>query len=50
MNEGTLERMKKMNLYGMHRAFKTSIESGKTESYTSDEMIANLVTACSVQV
>jgi DNA replication protein DnaC len=45
MNEGTLERMKKMNLYGMHRAFKTSIESGKTESYTSDEMIANLVTA-----
>ncbi|MFI5142287.1 MAG: IS21-like element helper ATPase IstB, partial [Bacteroidia bacterium] len=28
---------------GMHRAFKTSIESGKTENYTSDEMIANLV-------
>ncbi|HXD94183.1 MAG TPA: IS21-like element helper ATPase IstB [Bacteroidia bacterium] len=43
MNETTLEKMHKMNLMGMHRAFKTSIESGKTEDYTSDEMIANLI-------
>ena len=43
MNEATLEKMRKMNLLGMHRAFKTSIESGKTDNYTSDEMIANLV-------
>jgi DNA replication protein DnaC len=43
MNETTLEKMQKMNLLGMHRAFKTSIESGKTENYTSDEMIANLI-------
>jgi DNA replication protein DnaC len=43
MNEATLEKMKRMNLFGMHRAFKTSIESGKTENYTQDEMIANLV-------
>jgi len=43
MNDKTLEKMKKMNLNGMHRAFKTSIESGKTEDYTSDEMVAYLV-------
>lgn len=43
MNESTLEKMRKMNLFGMHRAFKTSIESGKTENYTQDEMIANLI-------
>lgn len=45
MNEATLEKMKKMNLFGMHRAFKTSLESGKTENYTSDEMISNLIIA-----
>jgi DNA replication protein DnaC len=43
MNESTLEKMKQMKLFGMHRAFKTSIESGKTENYTPDQMIANLI-------
>lgn len=43
MNESTLEKMRKMNLFGMHRAFKTSIESGKTENYTTDEMICSLI-------
>lgn len=43
MNEATLEKMRKMNLFGMHRAFKTSIESGKTENYTSDEMVCHLI-------
>lgn len=43
MNEATLEKMRKMNLFGMHRAFKTSIESGKTENYTTDEMISSLI-------
>ena len=43
MNESTLEKMKDMKLLGMHRAFKTSIESGKTENYTPDQMIANLI-------
>ena len=43
MNESTLEKMRKMKLFGMYRAFKTSIESGKTQNYTSDEMIANLI-------
>lgn len=43
MNEATLEKMRKMNLFGMFRAFKTSIESGKTENYTPDEMISSLI-------
>src|SRR4051812_16483590 len=43
MNNETLEKMRKLKLFGMHRTFKTSIESGKTESCTMDEMISNLV-------
>ncbi len=43
MNDKTLENMKKMKLNGMHRAFKTSIDSGKMEDYTTDEMVATLV-------
>ena len=45
MNESTLEKMRKMNLLGMHSAFKTSLESGKTENYTSDEMVSSLIDA-----
>ena len=45
MNEATLEKMRKMSLFGMHRVFKTSLESGKTENYTSDEMVSTLVGA-----
>ena len=43
MNEATLDKMRKMKLFGMYRAFKTSIESGKTENYTKDEMISSLI-------
>lgn len=43
MNTATLEKMRKMRLFGMYRAFKTSIESGKTDNFTSDEMISNLI-------
>jgi DNA replication protein DnaC len=43
MNTDTIEKMRKMKLFGMLRAFKTSIESGKTENYTSDEMIETLI-------
>lgn len=43
MNEATLEKMRKMNFLGMFRAFKTSLESGKTENYTQDEMVAHLI-------
>ena len=43
MNATTLEKMRKMKFFGMVRAFKTSLESGKNEDYTPDEMIANLI-------
>ena len=43
MNAPTLEKMRKMKLYGMLRAFKTSMESKNTECYTPDEMIAYLI-------
>jgi len=45
MNATTLEKMRKMKFFGMFRAFKTSLESGKQEDYTADEMIANLIEA-----
>lgn len=45
MNETTLEKMKRMKLYGMHRALKTSLESGKKEEYTADEMVAHIIEA-----
>lgn len=31
MNEATVTKMKLMKLNGMHNAFKTAIESGKTD-------------------
>jgi DNA replication protein DnaC len=43
MNEVTLEKMKQMKFYGMHNAFKTALETGRTDSYTVDECIAFLI-------
>lgn len=45
MNTTTLDKMRKMKFYGMFRAFKISMESGKQETYTPDEIIAHLVEA-----
>src|SRR6266487_1816272 len=45
MNVTTLEKMRKMKFFGMHRAFKISLETGRQESYTPDEIIAHLVDA-----
>jgi len=45
MNATTLEKMRKMKFFGMFRSFKTSLESGKQEDYTADEMIATLIEA-----
>ena len=42
MNTQTLEQMKQLRLYGMHRAFDTSL-SPDTISYTNDELIAYLM-------
>ena len=45
MNATTLEKMRKMKFFGMFRSFKTSLESGRKEDYTADEMIATLIEA-----
>lgn len=43
MNTDTLEQMKQMRLFGMPRAFKTSMETASTEKFTVDELIALLI-------
>lgn len=42
MNTQTLEQMKQLRLYGMHRAFTTTMEAGSI-AYTNDELIAYLM-------
>lgn len=42
MNQA-LERMRHMKLFGMARAFELTMESGKNEKFTPDEMIDHLV-------
>lgn len=43
MNEATLDKMKRMHLFGMHRAFSGSLENPSAERMTADELIATLV-------
>lgn len=38
-----LEKMKQMRLRGMARAFNLTLESGKNEKFTPDEMISHLI-------
>jgi DNA replication protein DnaC len=42
MNE-ILNKMKQMRLTGMVRAFNLTLESGKNEKFTPDEMISHLI-------
>ena len=42
MNDQTLEKMKQLRLYGMSRAFNTTLEAS-TIDYTNDELIAYLI-------
>jgi DNA replication protein DnaC len=43
MNTETMEKMRKMKFYGMARALKMTIEAGKSEHYTPDQLISLLV-------
>ena len=43
MNQITLSKMKQMKFYGMHGAFKTAIETGKTDHYTLDQFVGQLI-------
>ena len=45
MNEITLTKMKQMKFYGMHGAFKTAIETGKTDDYTLDQFASMIIDA-----
>lgn len=45
MNETTVTKMKQMKLFGMHNAFKTAVETGKTDHYTIDQFMAMLIDA-----
>lgn len=38
-----LTKMRSMRLLGMAQAFQQSMESGKNEKFTSDEMITHLI-------
>lgn len=40
MNQDTLEKMFGMNLKGMYYAFKTSLETHRTESMTTDQFVS----------
>ena len=43
MNDQTIEKMRTMKLYGMVRAFSTSLESGNAEKSTADELLSMLI-------
>lgn len=42
-NTTTLDKMKQLRLFGMHRAFKTNMESEQHQDMTTDELIAFLI-------
>ena len=44
-NQGTIEKMHQMKLYGMLRAFRTTMEAGMGKNFTSDELLAHLIDA-----
>lgn len=43
MNEQTLEKMKRMKLYGMYKNFRSVLEASTTEPLTPDELLAQLI-------
>ena len=45
MNNDTLEKLRNLKFYGMLHAFKTSLESVKTNDYTADELLGYPVDA-----
>lgn len=45
MNTNTLDKMRKLKFFGMLHAFKSTLETGQTNNYTADELLAHLVEA-----
>jgi len=44
-DQATLEKMHQMKLYGMARAFRTALDTGMSERFTADELLAHLIDA-----
>jgi DNA replication protein DnaC len=44
-NQATLEKMERMGMWGMQRAFRTTMETGIRNDFTPDELISRLVDA-----
>jgi DNA replication protein DnaC len=44
-NQGTIEKMEQMKLYGMLKAFKSTMETGLKKNFTADELLAHLIDA-----
>ena len=44
-NQATIEKMQLMKLYGMARAFQSTMETGVNNDFTPDEMLAHLIEA-----
>ena len=45
MNEITFTKMNQMKFYGMHGAFRTAVETGKTDNYSLDQFVSMLIDA-----
>lgn len=43
MNQETLEKMKRMKLYGMHRSFQNVLDASSMNNLTTDELLAQLI-------
>src|SRR3954447_23288023 len=43
MNTTTLDKMRRMRLFGMYHTFKSTMESPRNDPFTADEMIALLI-------
>jgi DNA replication protein DnaC len=43
MNEQTIEKMRTMKMHGMVSAFRTSLESGRADKWTADELVSMLI-------
>ena len=45
MNQNTLDKMRRMRLFGMYHAFKSGMDTPRAEPYTADEMTALLISS-----
>jgi hypothetical protein len=43
MNTTTLDKMRRMRLFGMYHTFKSTMESPRHDPFTADELIALLI-------